>query len=654
MGITAVSGAVAMSARRWWPAAGVFLLACLPYVETPWFEFVDYDDPEHVSRHDIVSRGLSPRSIAWAFGIGADPGKDGYFNWPLAWLSHMADVELFGAWAGGHHVVNVLFHAVNAVLVLAVVLRLGLAAPAAWLVAAVFAVHPAQVESVAWVSERKTVLCTFFMLLSMLAYLRAHRGLLGRSAMASPVAWSVGWFLGWNVLGVLALLAKPLAVTLPCVLLLFDYAPLERIRGPGMRAWLTTAGRALAEKLPLLACAILDAIWTVAVQSSADTVTPLPWATRLAQATVAYATYLRVFFWPVDLGCIHPHPGMPPVGAVVASAAMLAVASAVFIAAARRGRPLAVMGWCWFLGTLVPMVGFVTVGMNGWSDRYLYVPIIGLATAVLEAGRGLALRLRQRVVGEASATSDGPRELRRLAIGLAGIWLVLLSLASWWLAAQWRDSATLAARTLATSSDRQSQWYAWTWLTRHHVRQRDFATAEKYFYLAQSVAAQPATAEEKLVVWHTAMGRMWIDEQRYADAAREFAVVLRHRPDHREARLGLAVALSRAGEHERAAGLFEQVLADDSECAVAWVGLGNFHLQAGRVAEAVRCLDRALAIKPDDAGAVTLRAWARAACGDRAGAEADAARRTQLGRPPDPDLLEAIGRIGAAEREPGS
>ena len=645
-----MSGTVERSARLWWPAILVFFLACLPYVETPWFEFVEYDDPEHVSRHDVISRGLSPRSIAWAFGIGAEPGKDGYFNWPLAWLSHMADVELFGAWAGGHHIINVLFHAVNAVLVLSLARRLGLATPAAWLVAAAFALHPAQVESVAWVSERKTVLCTFFMLLSMLAYLRANRAGADRSARFGSVAW----FVAWNALGVLALLGKPLAVTLPCVLLLFDYAPLERIRGPGARAWLTTAGRAVAEKLPLLVCAILDAAWTVAVQSSADAVTPFPWATRLAHATVAYATYLRVFFWPVDLGCIHPHPGMPSAMAVIASAALLAMASGLFVAAARRGRPVAVVGWCWFLGTLVPMVGLVTVGMNGWSDRYLYVPIIGLAVAVLEAGRGLGAPLWRRVAGPASESADRLPELRRLAIGLAAAWLATLSLASWSLASQWRDTPTLAARTLATSSERDAQWYAWTWLAWHHVRQRDYATAEDYFYRAQSVESDPARARKKLVVWHTAMGRLHMDARRYAEAVQEFSLVLRHRPDHLEARLGLAVAFSRAGEFERAAGIFEQVVEDDPECAVAWVGLGDFHLQAGRAAEAIRCLDRALAIKPDDAGAVTLRAWARVACGNRAGAEADAARRTQLGRPSDPGLLEAIGRIGVAATGPGS
>jgi tetratricopeptide (TPR) repeat protein len=147
---------------------------------------------------------------------------------------------------------------------------------------------------------------------------------------------------------------------------------------------------------------------------------------------------------------------------------------------------------------------------------------------------------------------------------------------------------------------------------------------------------------------------MRMDDRRYDDAAREFAAVLPLRPDHMPARLGLAVALSRSGAPERAAEVFEQVLTEKPQCAVAWVGLGDFHLQAGRAQEAARCLDRALAIQPDDAAAVTLRAWARLACGDRAGAEADAARRAQLGRQPDADLLQAIGRLGTLDTEPGS
>lgn len=641
-----MNGASRSRLGRWWPAALVFLLACLPYVETPWFGFVDYDDPEHVGGNSIVSHGLTPRSVAWAFGIGADPAIDGWFNWPLTWLSHMADMSLFGAWAGGHHAVNVLLHAINAVLVLTLSRWLGLAAPAAWLVAAVFAGHPAQVESVAWVSERKTVLCTCFTLLSMLAYLRSRDSSAWRVATA--------WFVGWNVLGGLALLAKPLAVTLPCVLLLFDVAPLGRIRGPGALAWLRTAGGAVSEKTPLLACAILDSVWTVAVQSSADAVTSLPWATRLAHATVAYATYLRAFFWPVDLGCIHPHPGMPPAAAVIASAAMLVVASAGCVVAARRGRPLALMGWCFFLGTLVPMAGLVTVGSNGWSDRYLYVPIIGLAIATLEVGSALVPWLAPQVGASVTGSNDPRAGWRPLGLAVASVWLTVLTIASWRQTSQWRDTATLAARTLAMSDDPQAHWHAWTWLARHHARERDFGNAERFFARAQSLIRNPETAAARTVAWHYAVGKMRMDDRRYDDAAREFAAVLPLRPDHMPARLGLAVALSRSGAPERAAEVFEQVLTEKPQCAVAWVGLGDFHLQAGRAQEAARCLDRALAIQPDDAAAVTLRAWARLACGDRAGAEADAARRAQLGRQPDADLLQAIGRLGTLDTEPGS
>jgi len=532
------------------------------------------------------------------------------------------------------------------VLVLTLARRLGLATPSASLVATVFAVHPAQVESVAWVSERKTVLCTFFMLLSMLAYLRAHRVPPGRSA--------VGWFIGWNLLGVLALLAKPLAVTLPCVLLLFDVEPLDRIRGTGVRAWLTTAGRALVEKFPLLACVIVDAFWTVSVQSAAGAVTSLPWVTRLAHAVVAYATYLRVFFWPVDLGCIHSHPGTPSAATVLGSLALLVVATACCIAAARCGRRLALVGWCWFLGTLVPMVGLVTVGSNGWSDRYLYVPIVGLAVAVLEVVRTAAEAIERHVGSRNPWRHASPARRWSLGLGLAAAWLATLTIAAWRHAAAWRDTETLAACTLATSADPQAHWHAWTWLARHHARKRDFDRAEIFFERAQRLIRDPKTSVARAVAWHYALGKMRMDDRRFGDAAREFAAVLPLRPDHVPARLGLAVALSRSDERGRAAELFEQVLTEKPQCAIAWVGLGDFHLQAGRPVEAVRCLDRALAIQPDDAAAVTLRAWARAACGDRAGAQADAARRTQLGRPPDADLLEAIGQIDAQASETGS
>jgi tetratricopeptide (TPR) repeat protein len=483
------------------------------------------------------------------------------------------------------------------------------------------------------------------MLLSMLAYLRSQLATSGPAAAA--------WFVGWNVLGVLALLGKPLAVTLPCVLLLFDFAPLGRVRGPNARGWLTTGGRAVVEKLPLLACAILDAWWTVAVQSGAGAVTPLPWATRLAHATVAYATYLRVFFWPVDLGCIHPHPGMPPVTAVLASVALLAVASGVCIAAARRGRPLALVGWCWFLGTLVPMVGLVTVGSNGWSDRYLYVPIVGIAIAVADVGLALAEPLRACLASRGLGRF-GAHGMGAAAIGGAVVWLVTLTIASWRQASQWRDTPTLASQTLAASTDPHAHWHAWTWLARHHARERDFSTAEAFFGRAQALAPDASQIPARAVAWHYAVGRMRMTDRRYADAAREFAAVLALRPDHISGRLGLAVALSRTGRPDRAAAIFEQVLADKPQCAVAWVGLGDLHLRAGRAAEAADCLDRALAIQPDDAAAVTLRAWARVACGDRAGAEADMVYAAQLGKLPGADLLEAIGRLDEHVTESGS
>lgn len=560
----------AAAAAGWWPVALVFLLACLPYVETPWFEFVEYDDPGHVFDNPMVAEGLTPRGVAWAFGIDADPDAPDRYSWPLTWLSHMADVSAFGLWAGGHHVVNVLLHAVNAGLTLALGLRLGLGLPGALLVASVFAVHPVQVESVAWVSERKTVLSACLMLLSLLAYLR------WLAAAGGWRAW--GWLIGWNTLGLLALLAKPLAVTLPCVLLLLDAVLLGRMSKP----WPANIARCVGEKLPLVACAGFAAAWTMASQAEAGAVISLPWSLRLAHAVVAYATYLRVFFWPVDLGCIHPHPGMPGLVTFVAAAAALVAMTAACLGATRGRRPLAVVGWCWFLGTLVPMIGLVTVGSNGWSARYLYFPIIGLAIAVVDVARGLGgpawAEWQRRRAG-----SGQPSAIVRSAPALlAGAWLAVLTATAWLQTAQWRDTPTLAARTFAGSTEPHAHWHVWTWRARYHARRGELAAAADSAERAARLAPHHADAWATLAEYQLAAGRA-------AAALAHASRAIELDPADAAAALTLATAAFQ--------------LRDDTAAARAWAGLGELgytdrdlaiifhergveHLQAGRDAEA--------------------------------------------------------------------
>ena len=610
-----MSGAMPQPGGRWWPAAAVFLVACLPYIETPWFGFVAHDDPGHVVSNPVVREGLTLRGMAWAFGVGAEPAVDGWLNWPLTWLSHMTDVSLFGRWAGGHHLVSVLFHAVNATLVLAIAGRLGLTMPGALSVAAIFAVHPAQVESVAWVSERKTVLCGCLMLLAVLAYLR-WRELVTSGGNSGSGRRGLAWLVGWNVLGGLALLAKPLAVTLPCLLLLLDAVPLGRIRTTAARSFFATLARCLPEKLPLCFAVAATCAGTIAAQAHLGAVTDLPLVTRLAHAVVAYATYLRVFLWPVGFGAIHQHPGMPTPAAFTSAAVLLLTVTALAVAAARRGRPLPLVGWCWFLGTLMPMIGIVQVGSNGWSERYLYLPIVGLAVA----GAAVVEHL-------ARSSSPAPRRTGSLSPRLAGaavaIWIAGLAGLAWWQAGQWRDTPTLAARTLAANPARPGQrlrpgdatarWYALTWLAADAVERRDLAAAERWLLEAEAIPEFP----QKEAFLQGRLGRLMLDTGRDAEAARRFTAALKHAPRDVPSRVGLGLAVLRGGDAARAAGIFEDLTEDQPRLPLPWVGLASALLELGRPVEAATCCERALALAPADRGALAVLEAARLATAER-------------------------------------
>lgn len=621
----------------------VFSLACLPYVQTPWFEFVDYDDPDHVAGHAIVGRGLSVRGMAWAFGFGTDPATDGWFNWPLTWLSHMADASVFGMWAGGHHAVNVFFHAVNAVLVLLLAQRLGLALPGALFASAIFAVHPAQVESVAWVSERKTVLCACLMLLSMLAYVR-WRDVVTPAAGSEPAGRrAMMWLIGWNVLGVAALLAKPLAVTLPCVLLLIDALPLRRVRGANLGGWLASLARCVPEKLPLMAAVAGTCVWTIASQAEAGAVHHLPLSTRLAHGVVAYATYLRVFFWPVGLGCFHPHPGMPTTAAFAAAATALLAVSILAAVAALHGRLLAVFGWLWFLGTLVPMVGVIQVGGNGWSDRYLYLPIIGLTVG--GAGFIESWIAIPCATGRLIERGSHYRRAGAVAYFVMAAWPALLTPAAWHQTAIWMDTGALVTSMMAQG---QTSAEAWNMLAVFQARRGDVKSAEASFVEAISRAHSPARCSDHLAN----LGRMYLDAARDADAARAFAACLETAPDHVAGRRGLGVALTRLGAEDRAVDLFRGLVHERPRDAIAWVGLGNALYSLGHAADAAGCYDTALSLDPDDPPTLVNRAWARIELGDRAGAARDVAVAASRGHRADADLLEALEHSAAGNPRP--
>jgi tetratricopeptide (TPR) repeat protein len=425
-------------------------LAVLPYLQTLRFGFVNYDDPGHVSENPVVRAGLTPSGLAWACGLGGPVPDARWYNWPLTWLSHMADVSLFGSWAGGHHLTSAALHAVNAALVVAFIRSLGLPAAAAMFCGVVFAVHPVQVESVAWVSERKTLVSGCFMLLALLVYVTAGR----RCCAAGPqtTAMSSAAVLTWTGLGGLALLGKPMAVVLPVLLLLLDLWPLRRWAAGNVRH----NARFVVEKLPLFALALATGLWTIQAQRQAGAVRDLddfPLAARLANAVCATAEYLGMLVWPVNLAVFYPHPGWRPAWQVLLATAVLAMISWASWRR-RKHEPALLVGWLWFLVSLAPMIGVIQVGNQSLADRYLYLAMLGPIIAVVGSLVDFASRSPSRA---AQARRQDARPWHSLAGGpwawaTVAVAMVCLPL-TWRQAGVWRDSLTLFSHALATGHE---------------------------------------------------------------------------------------------------------------------------------------------------------------------------------------------------------
>jgi hypothetical protein len=345
----------------------VTLLVYLPML---WHGFVNYDDPDYITNNPHVQAGLTWPGIVWAFQSGEAS------NWhPLTWISHMADWQLFGRNAAGHHLVNLLFHTANTLLLFLLLNRLTGALWRSAFVAALFAWHPLHVESVAWASERKDVLSAFFWMLTMLAYVRfanlskVHPPSPGSGAARSPK--SKVFYVLALILFACGLMSKPMVVTLPFVLLLLDFWPLQRFNR-------LTIQRLFVEKLPFFALTAASCIITFMVQRGALwSAASLPFSFRLENAVMSYVRYLSKMFWPTDLALIYPYPHHWPLAAVIVVVFLLAMWSALFLWWAKRFPYLAV-GWFWYLGTLVPAIGLVQAGVQSMADRYTYLPGIGL------------------------------------------------------------------------------------------------------------------------------------------------------------------------------------------------------------------------------------------------------------------------------------
>jgi tetratricopeptide (TPR) repeat protein len=566
--------------------------------------FVNYDDPEYVTENAHVTAGLTGTSIGWAFTHAYAA------NWhPLTWLSHMLDCELFGLDPAGHHRTSVLLHAAAAAALFLVLAALTGAPWPSAAVAALFALHPLRVESVAWVSERKDVLSGLFWMLGLGAWVGWVR---------RPRPWRYALVV---VTFVLALLAKPMAVTFPFVLLLLDWWPLRR-------AGVVPVRRLILEKLPLFALSALVSVITFVVQHEAGAVASLasvsPTA-RLANALLSYATYVGKTLWPVRLAVFYPFADPLPGWQVALALVGLALGSWLVLREARR-RPYLAVGWLWFLGTLVPVIGLVRAGDQAMADRFTYVPQIGLLVMAVWGTLELAgARRRALALAAGVAVLGGCAALTSVQLGY------------------WRDSATLFSHALAVTRDNH---VAHTNLGETLVREGRLAEAEAHF--AEALRIRPAYAKAHVNYGMALAGR---GERRIA--VRHYAEAVRLDPSSAMAHYNWGLALAEQGALDDAIGHYREALRLDPSYAKAHTNLGWALAAQGHREEAVVEYRAALRVRPDLATAhnnlaVTLEDLGRL---DEAIAEYQAAVRLSPRDPrPRSNLAAALERAGRAEQ----
>jgi tetratricopeptide (TPR) repeat protein len=591
-----------MSGRDAIIAAALVTLTLGLYAPVVDHGFINFDDPEYVVDNPHVTGGLTRAGVVWAF---THPHSA---NWhPLTWLSHMLDCELFGLDASAHHLVSVAVHAAASVALFAALSAMTGATWPSALVAALFALHPLRVESVAWIAERKDVLSGLFWMLALGAYAAwVRRPGPGRYALLVAAFTA-------------ALLAKPMAVTLPAVLLLLDWWPLRRTARLAPR-------RLVGEKLPLFVLAAAVSVVTVVVQHEAGAVSSLahtPLAGRVANALVSYATYLGKAFWPSRLAVFYPYTGDLPAWQVAGAAVLLAALSAVALREARR-RPYVTVGWLWFLVTLAPVIGIVRAGDQAMADRFTYVPLVGIAIVVAWGGRELL----------------GTRPA--LAATVAGAALVACALATSAQLAHWRSTEALFAHALAVTADNH---LAHTNLG--EVLMKSGRPAEATEHFTEALRLRPGSAKV-----HVNYGMVLAGRGERDAAARHYAEAVRLDPRSAMAHYNWGLVLAEQSQLDEAIGHYREALRLDPRYANAHTNLGWALAEQGRLDEAVAEYRAALGLRPDLATAHNNLAVALEDLGrtDEAAAHyREAARLTPADWRPRYNLAALLVRTGRVD-----
>jgi Tfp pilus assembly protein PilF len=536
---------------------GLLVLAVLAVFGcTLHHDFVNVDDGEYVLDNPWVRNGVNWRGIAWAFTHSASA------NWhPLTWISHMLDCQWFGHAPAGHHLSSVLLHAAVAV-VLLLCLRQMTGAP--WrsaFAAALFAVHPLRAESVAWVAERKDVLSGLFFVLTLWAYV-------GYAQRRS----SLGRYLGVLALFACGLMAKQMLVTLPFVLLLLDYWPLGRFDRPepGRKAL-------VLEKIPALALALIASLVTLHAQKDATVhLDAMPLGQRVINALLSYVSYLGDFFWPTRLAAYYPYPRHAPPSWEIAAAVLLLATITVAVWKLRARRPYLLVGWLWYIGMLVPVIGIVQVGNQRMADRYTYLPEIGLAVALTW------------LIADLAADRKHARLL--LSAGAAVV-LALLLPAAIHATRAWKDSETLWERALANTSDNA---FAHNNLGTFLARRGRLAQAVPHF--EEALRFEPDN-----FLAHNNLGVALMIQNRLPEAIVHYQKAIARKPDYGDAEANLGSALAGQGQFHEALSHLGRAVRLGVAGEDVHVKLGLVLTQLGRDAEATEQFKKALAINPGNA-----------------------------------------------------
>jgi hypothetical protein len=515
------------------PTGGRELFICLFIIVTTYcvyqqvggHEFVTFDDGLYVTENLRVKNGLNRENIVWSFTTTHSS------NWhPLTWMSHMLDVSLFGMNPGSHHLVNVFFHLANSLLLFFVFRQMTGDVWQSALVAALFAIHPLHVESVAWVSERKDVLSTFFGMLTLLSY--------GRYVKYG----TKGFYLATLILFILGLMAKPMLVTLPFVLLLFDYWPLRRLeirplsrdRYPyKTHSWFDL----IIEKTPFFVFTAVSCVVTFYAQQSGGSIASLevfPLGVRIANAVVAYISYIAKMFWPVNLSAFYPHSYSLPMWQVAGAGLLLLVISWGCILTVKRW-PYLLVGWLFYLGTLFPVIGLIQVGEQAMADRYTYVPLIGIFVILAWGLSDLLKKWRYQKTG--------------VILG-AALFLSALMVTTWLQVRHWSDNIEFYEHMIKVTDNNYMAHYN---LGVYLANNDQIGEAINHYRKAIKINPRHANANNNL-------GNALVLKGRFSEAIPYYKNALNRVPDDPEIHNNIGVALLHTGKTDEAIGHFHSAL----------------------------------------------------------------------------------------------